>query len=127
MKNNRILHLSDLTTQATKPQSKAQYERDLAEINRSMNKGRNEAFKKFGVKKDIVECELTNEYGVFKAYYFKEVYELIKHLKQIKFVRNHKAISIQADRAEAWIKVANNTKRKLKCDISLCKDHMEII
>jgi hypothetical protein len=125
MKN---LHLGMFGRNAMKPVSKEVENMELQEINESINKGRNEMFKKYGVKVSVIECEYTNEQGnAFIVYYFKEVYAHIKHLKNIKYIRNVNVITTQIDRLNSWVECAKTQKRKLNIDLDLSTSKMIVL
>jgi hypothetical protein len=122
------LDLSMFARNANKPASELQNKLELQEINNNINKGRNEMFKKHGVKVNVVECSFTNKEGKsFKVYYFKEVYEYIKHVKNIKFICNVSAISTECDKLEYYIELAKTTKKTLKYDVELSASKIIVI
>ena len=117
------LDLSMFARNANKPKNKEVENLELLEINNSINRGKNEFFKKYGTKNKIVECIFINKQNKeFIVYYFIEVYELIKHIKQIKFVKYRNAITTQNDIKTHWIELAKKEKKVLKNNLDLCID-----
>ena len=119
------LDLSMFARNAMRPQTKEVEQSELLEINIEQTKGINDHFKKFGKVCNVVECLHTNKSGTYKVFYFVEVYELIKHLKALKYVKKHKAISTQTDLLNYWLEGAKNPKKGI--DFDLCTDKLKLI
>jgi len=126
--NTQKLDLSMFARNANKPATKLQNKMELQEINNDVNKGRNEMFKKHGIKVNVIECNFTNKEGkIFKVYYFKEVYEYIKHVKNIKYICNVNVITTECDKLEYYKDLAKTTKKALKYDVELSASKIILI
>ena len=110
------LTFADLTT------NKEVSAKEWAQINKQADIDLKKHYKRFGVKCRAVKCKFTNDKGTFDAYYIKEVYEKIKHLKCIKYVGELNIITTEYDELPHWIKLTEATKNKLKFNLGLCRD-----
>jgi phage-related protein len=98
-------------------------QKDLDIIDKQIDKSRQENFRKFGKKIRMVACNLTNEYGTFKVFYFKEVYKYLKHLKSLDFLYEFDAICTVTDKLEHQISLAKKVKRKLIYNLEIIEDY----
>ena len=98
-------------------------QKDLDIIDKQIDKSRQENFRKFGKKIRMVACNLTNEHGTFKVFYFKEVYKYLKHLKSLDFLYEFDAICTVTDKLEHQISLAKKTKRKLIYNLDITEDY----
>ncbi len=86
-----------------------------------------ERFKKDAKLEKVVLIKLTTDTGVWNAYYFSEVYEYIKHLKNVKFVKYLDVLTLESYKKDMYVKCAKMQKRTLKDDIDLNQDHFKIV
>jgi hypothetical protein len=88
-----------------------------------------ERFKKDSKLEKVVLVELTTDTGVWKAYYFLDVYECIKHLKNVKFIKSLNVLTLESYKKDMYVKCAKMQKRTLKDNvfIDLNEDHFKIV
>ena len=96
---------------------------EWVQLQKSFRDSRMDTFKKHGVKVNMVKCLLTNDKGTFTVYYFKDVYQYIKHVSSIQFVNEFTAVCIMIDMLPYQINIAKKVKRKLNHNLDIVPDY----